>query len=153
LTWHHNSDDSNIIILSRQDSIFSTATCCRLEGLEFKHWLGWDYPYLSTPTLGTTQPHGQGVMCLLPRSKAAGAWRKVSTTHPHLASWSKKELSYTSTPLRAFMACYRANFTFYLLIWPWYSHQDLTCHIMKPVHKNKRERENEYKTLAHLNSQ
>jgi hypothetical protein len=36
------------------------------------------------------------------------------TTHPHLAPRLKKEYSYTSTALWAFMACSRENFTFTL---------------------------------------
>jgi len=31
---------------------------------------------------------------------------------PHLAPWLKKEKSYTSTPIWAFVACSRVNFTF-----------------------------------------
>jgi hypothetical protein len=34
-------------------------------------------------------------------------------THPHLALRLKKEYSYTSTPLWAFMSCSRMNFSFY----------------------------------------
>jgi hypothetical protein len=36
------------------------------------------------------------------------------TTHPHLVPRLKKEYSYTCTPLWAFMACSRENFTFTL---------------------------------------
>jgi hypothetical protein len=36
------------------------------------------------------------------------------TIHPHLAPRLKKEYNYNSTPLRAFMVWYKANFTFYL---------------------------------------
>jgi hypothetical protein len=38
----------------------------------------------------------------------------VLTTHPYLVLRLKKELSYTSTPLWAFMACSRVNFIFTL---------------------------------------
>ena len=31
---------------------------------------------------------------------------------PHVASWLKKECSYTSALLRVFVACYKLNFTF-----------------------------------------
>jgi hypothetical protein len=38
------------------------------------------------------------------------------TTHPHLAPRLKKEWSYTSIPLWAFVAGYRVNFTFTFII-------------------------------------
>ena len=36
------------------------------------------------------------------------------STHPHLALRLKKKYSYTSTPLWDFMACFTANFTFWM---------------------------------------
>ena len=43
--------------------------------------------------------------------------RYFISTHVHLAPRLKKEYSYTSTPLWAFIACSRANFTFYLILY------------------------------------
>jgi hypothetical protein len=41
-------------------------------------------------------------------------WGVAFTTHLHVAPRLKKEYSYTSTPLWAFMTCSRMKFTSYL---------------------------------------
>ena len=52
--------------------------------------------------------------CLKFNTTIFGAWRRPLT--PHLEPRLKKECSYTSTPLWAFVACSKVNFTFYLYI-------------------------------------
>ena len=49
-----------------------TATCYGLGGPGFELRWGWDFPHLSIPVLGPTQPPVQG---LFPGSKVAEAWR------------------------------------------------------------------------------
>ena len=76
-----------------------------LDGPGIESRWGRDFPHLSRPALRPTQ--------VFPGGKEAGAWRNHP---PHLAPRLKKEQSYTSTPLWAFMACSRVKFTFTVLI-------------------------------------
>ena len=68
-----------------------------------------NFPHLSRLTLGPTQPPVQRVPGLFPRGKVRPG-RGVDHP-PHLAPKLMKEYSYTSTPLWAFVAYSRVNFT------------------------------------------
>jgi len=60
---------------------------------------------------GVTQPPVQWVLGAFLGVKLPGYG---ADNPPHLAPRLKKEYSYTSTPLLAFMACTKVNFTFYV---------------------------------------
>ena len=64
---------------------------------------GW-----STPRPGRFTP---GIETRYPLYRRLGGPQGRSR-RPHLASWLRKEYSYTSIPLWAFMACSRVTFTF-----------------------------------------
>jgi hypothetical protein len=72
-----------------------------------------NFPHPFRPTLGPTQPPIQWVMGPFPRGKQQGCGINYPT---HLGQRLRKEYSYTSTPLWAFMACSKVNFTFAFII-------------------------------------
>ena len=85
-----------------RNGVVSIATVCALNGPGINTLCGRDFSHSSIPALKHTQPPTQWVPAFSPGGKAAWAWR--SPTIPS---------SYTSTPsLWAFVACFRANFTF-----------------------------------------
>ena len=56
-------------------SSFGIATHYGLEGPGMESWRGRDFPHLSRPALGPTQPPIQWVLGIYRGGKAAGAWR------------------------------------------------------------------------------
>jgi hypothetical protein len=58
-----------------QDGSFGIATRYGLEGPGIETRRGRDFPHMSRPSLGPTQPPIKWVLGLFPGSKAAGAWR------------------------------------------------------------------------------
>ena len=53
---------------------YSIVTCYGLYGPEMESRCGRDFPHLSRPALGLTQPPVQRVPGIFPGRKAAGAW-------------------------------------------------------------------------------
>jgi hypothetical protein len=62
-----------------RDSSVSTETCYGLDGPGIECRCGRDFPHLSRPAVGPTQPPIQWVPSLFPGGKAAGEWRWPST--------------------------------------------------------------------------
>jgi len=94
-----------------RDSPVGIATPYGLDGPGSESRWGTDFLYLSRPTLGPTQPHYTMGTGSLPGVKRPG--RNVDHP-PYLTPRLKKEHSYTSTTLWAFVACSRAIFIFTL---------------------------------------
>ena len=88
-----------------RDSSVSIATRQGLDELGIESRWGRDFPQLSKPTLGPTQPPIQWALGLFTGGKAAGAWQS-----------SRKSRAISLLTLLAFMACYRANFTFIFFV-------------------------------------
>jgi len=86
------------------------ATRYGLDGPVIESRWGRDFPHLSRPSLGPTQPPIQWLPVLFPRVKRPG--RGVNHLHTHLKPRLKKEYRYPLLPLRAFVFCSRVNFTF-----------------------------------------
>ena len=85
------------MLLAGRESWAGKATCYGLDGpeIEFRYLGG--FPHTSWPTVGTTQLRAHWVMYLFPKGKEAGTWRWPRNCIEVL--WSKKEQSYTCTPL------------------------------------------------------
>jgi len=77
-------------------SVVGIASRYGMNGPGIESRLGRDFPHLSRPALGSTQPPVQWVTVLYQGSTGRGV---ALTTHPHLAPRLKKEYSYTSTNL------------------------------------------------------
>ena len=117
-----------IYIYMDRDNAVDIATRYGLDGPGIESRCGRDFPHPSRTALGPTQPPIQWVPGLFPWGKAAKAWLlPPSHLGPMLKSRAVPVLS-----LRAFVACYRVNFTFtfiyiyifiyffffYFLAWP-----------------------------------
>jgi hypothetical protein len=76
----------------------SIATCYRLDGpgIESQWW--WDFPHLSRPALGPTQPPVQTISTgSFPGVKSS--WGMTLTPHPLLVPWSRKGRATPLPPL------------------------------------------------------
>jgi hypothetical protein len=69
------------------DSSVGIATHYGLDGERIESRRGRDFPHLSRPDLGPTQPTVQWISRFFPEGKATGAWRN----HPPLSSDEVKE--------------------------------------------------------------
>ena len=96
-----------------RDDVVDVATRYRLDSPGIESQPGRVFSHPSRPALGSTQPIVQCVTGLLASSKTAGGVALI--IHPNIAPRLKKEYIYILLlpPLRAFMACYRVNFTLY----------------------------------------
>ena len=98
-----------------RDSSVAIATGYGLDGPGIESRWGWDFPHLSKPALGPTQPLVQWVPGLSRGWRAAGAWRWPLT--PLLLLRSRKSRAIPLLPLRAvrpvqgLSACTRVYFT------------------------------------------
>ena len=63
------------LLLGDQDSVVSTVTSYRPDGLGYKPWQGWDFPHLHRPAPKPTQSPVQCVLNLFSRCK--GRWGSV----------------------------------------------------------------------------
>jgi hypothetical protein len=99
-------------------SLVSVATGYRLDGLGIKSRWGWDFPHLSRPALGPTQPPVQWVSGLSRGIKSSQVM--TLTPHPFLVLWSRKGRAipllplWVVQPVQSLSACTRVHFTFYL---------------------------------------
>ena len=92
------------------------ATGYRLDGPGIESRWGRDFPHVSTPALGPTQPPVQWVSGLSPGVKSG---RGVTLTpHPLLVPWSRKSRAipllpvWAVRPVQSLSACTRVQFTF-----------------------------------------
>ena len=79
------------------DSSVSIATGYGLDGPGIKSWWGRDFPHLSRPALGPTQPPVQWVPGLLGAVKSSRGM--TLTIHPLLVPWSRKSRAIPLLPL------------------------------------------------------
>ena len=108
-----------------RDSSVGIATGYELEGPRMESRWGRDFPHLSRPTLGPTQPPVQWGMGCFPGVKSG---RGVSgpvvtlTAHPLLVPWSRKSRAiylhplWAVRPVQSLTACTRVHFTFYCTV-------------------------------------
>ena len=81
-----------------RDSSVGIATRYGLDGPGIEYRRGREFPHLSRPALGPTQPPMQWVPGPFPRSKAAGAWRWLPT--PSSAEVKERVELYIYSPSR-----------------------------------------------------
>jgi len=101
-------------------SVVGIATGYGLDGPRIESRWGRDFPYLSRPALGPTQPPVQWVPGL---SRGVKSGRGVTLTpHPLLVPWSRKSRAipllplWAVRPVQSLSDCTRVHFTFTLHI-------------------------------------
>ena len=99
-----------IITIRGRDSSVYIATRYGLDGPGIKSRWGRDFPYLSRPALGPTQPPLQWVPGLFPGGKAAGAWRWPPT--PSSTEVEGKSTTINQPPSVFLCSVSRVTFTF-----------------------------------------
>ena len=102
-------------------SVVGIATGYGLDSSGIESRWGRDFPHLSRPALGSTQPPVQRVPDLSPGVKSG---RGVTlTAHPLLVPWSRKSRAIPLFPLwavrlvQSLSACTRVNFVFFFNDW------------------------------------
>jgi len=86
-----------------------------LDGPGIESWWGRDFPHLSRPALGPTQPPVQWVPGLSRGVKSGRGM--ILTPHPHLVPWSRKGRAipllppWAVWPVQSLSACTRVHFT------------------------------------------
>jgi hypothetical protein len=103
-------------VISGPRSVVRIATGYGLDGPGIESRWGRDFPHLSGPVLGPTQPPVQWVLGLSRGKRAAGAWSWPLT--PLLVSWSWKSRAilllplWAVRPVQGLSACTRVHFTY-----------------------------------------
>ena len=125
---------SNTRVLCRPGSSVGIATGYLLHGPGIESWWGRDFPHLSRPTLGPTQPPVQWVPGL---SRGVKSGRGVTLTpHPLLVRWSRKGRAKPLLPLwavrtvQSLSACTSVHFTFYSTVNPLNSELNPICYLL-----------------------
>jgi len=108
--------NNNHIHFSGPGSSVGIATGYAMDGPGIESRWGRDFPHVSIPALGPTQPPVQWVPSFFPGVKSG---RGVTLTpHPLLVPWSRKSRAITLLPLwavrpvQSLSACTRVHFTF-----------------------------------------
>jgi len=99
------------------DSSVCIATGYGLDGPGIESWWGWDFPHLSRPVLGPTQPPVQWIPAL---SWGVKSGRGVMLTpHALLVPWSRKSRAipllplWAVRPVQSFSDCTTVRLTFF----------------------------------------